>query len=347
MPFVQFLSNITYKLPAPSKHSLAHFLIRAGFDHGIRSDRVAHAAVEICFRTLLDTYEEGGELDEALLQISKAVFRSIGSATLRQQLISSLPGTSIRTHYLKQSLALAFALDKERHLDAVLTNSALTDRLLLLFDKGSALRIKKDTDYVELRARLSLLDVALDCGFSDFAFLENSDKAAEKKFNESIDELATAVRELSARIIDAGAAHMTRTEAKVVAERIVQRLEFAVRTREKPLRDWGGINSRKEGSGLLKKWVGSTKLKLEGAGTDEQRKEEAGIAQAQAGSAARSQTPEIYVRPPEEGAPSVAEPPRLALWQSVDAKAASLSPTKMAIRASASPMGKKVFVTKF
>jgi hypothetical protein len=228
----------------------------------------------------------------------------------------------------------------------VLTNSALTDRLLLLFDKGSALRIKKDTDYVELRARLGLLDVALDCGFSDFIFLETGDKQAEKKFNESIDELATAVRELSARIIDAGAAHMTRTEAKVVAESIVQRLEFAVRTREKPLRDWGGIKQNEEGSGLMKKWVGSTKPKTEGDETrgpspDQQCKQGTENTIVQAESAARSKTPGISVTPSDQGVSSTTEPPRLTSRQSMDAKAASLSPTKMAIRSSAVSMGNK------
>lgn len=251
------LSSVCHKLPIDTMDTVAHFLVRACFDHGVRSDRSAHAAVEDCLTGLFNSYKPGDELDEAFARIAKALFQSVKSASLRQQLVSSLPATSTRAHHFRQSLALAFVLDKERHLDADLTNPALTGRLLLLFDQGSALRIKKDTDYVELRARLSMLDIALDAGFSDFAFLDNEDKKAEKKFNESIDALTDSVRELSARIIDAGAAHMTRTEAKVVAERVVQRLEYAVRTKEKPQKDWFGEQKKKEAQQFMKGWIAS------------------------------------------------------------------------------------------
>ena len=251
------MTKLSHRLDNATKDSLAHFLIRACFDFGVRSDRLAHGSIETCLSNLFDTYAPGDELDEALEKISRAVFGSIHLPTLRQQFIDSLPVSTPRMHLFRRSLALAFALGKERHLNAVLTNTALTGRLLLLFDKGSALRVKKDTDYVELRARLSMLDTALDVGFSDFAFLESSDKKAEKQFNDSIDQLADSVRQLSARIMDAGAAHMTRTEAKVVAERVVQRLEFAVRTKEKPPKDWFGEQEKQEEKEFMSGWAGT------------------------------------------------------------------------------------------
>jgi hypothetical protein len=91
-----------------------------------------------------------------------------------------------------------------------------------------------------------MLNVALDAGFSNFDFLEDENKPVEKQFNEKNDSLTNAVRDLTARIVDAGAAHMSRTEAKVMAEILAQRLEFQVRTREKPPRDWFGEQERRE-----------------------------------------------------------------------------------------------------
>jgi hypothetical protein len=162
------------------------------------------------------------------------------------------------THLFRRRLALAFALDKARYHDASMDNPALIARMLLLFEKGSPLRITPETDYVELKARLSMLDIALDAGFSDFGFLENTNRHAEKQFNDSIDHLTNAVRDLTARIVDAGAAHMSRTEAKVMAERLAQRLEFAVRTKEKPPKDWFGEQERREKEEFMRGWIGKT-----------------------------------------------------------------------------------------
>jgi hypothetical protein len=253
------MNAICHKLPPPSKEMVGHFLVRAVFDQSVLSDASVHERVESCFSTLLDIYSETDNVSWFTGVIAGLIYNAIDSPTLRLQLVNALPAATPNTHLFRRKLALAFILDKERHLNAELTNPALTARMLLLFQKGGTLRPTATTDYQDLRARLSLLDIALDIGFSDFDFLETRDKAAEKQFNESIDRLAATVRETAARIIDAGAAHMARTEAKVVAERLVQRLEFAVRTREKPVKDWFGEVEREGKKEFMKGWVNGAK----------------------------------------------------------------------------------------
>jgi hypothetical protein len=99
-----------------------------------------------------------------------------------------------------------------------------------------------------------MLDIALDIGFSDFSFLgTNSSKAnvnsagrptkkpvneKEQVFNADVDMIVKRLREIMAKVVDTGASHMRRTEAKSVADRLVQRMEWSVRTRPKPVRDW-------------------------------------------------------------------------------------------------------------
>lgn len=240
------------RLPQASKDLAVHFLMRACFDETVLSDDILRICIESNLKTLLESYATGPELNSAFSRLTRAIFTSLASPTLRQKLVSALPSSSLVVHNFRRRLALAFVLDKPRYLDGSLENPALTARLLLLFEKGAALRITPDTDYVALRAQLGLLNIALDAGFSDFEFRECGDAHAEKKFNENIDALTNAVRELSARIVDAGAAHMSRTEAKMTAEIVAQRLEFQIRTRDKPPKDWFGEAARRDGEEFMR-----------------------------------------------------------------------------------------------
>ncbi|KIW09241.1 uncharacterized protein PV09_00167 [Verruconis gallopava] len=275
--FVHLLQKLCVRLPLPSKDLAAHFLIRSSFDQSILSCSQARFHIERCFRDLLDAFAEGPELDEAFSRILNSTFESVQAPSLRQQLLAALPASSFRAHHFRRLLAVAFALDKRKFLKSSLHNPALTARMLLLFEASSPLRVTSSTDYSELRARLSMLDVAIDVGFSDFAFLDqetggdSSDRRqVEKKFNQGIDRLANAVRDLTARIVDAGAAHMSRTEAKILAERVAQRLEFGVRTRERPPKDWFCEIDRMNKMAFMKGWMGK----------NEETAPEAGVPQA-------------------------------------------------------------------
>lgn len=77
----------------------------------------------------------------------------------------------------------------------------------------------------------------------------------QKQFNKEIDRLSRAVKDMFTRIVDAGTAHMKRTEAKDVMESLHARLEFAVRTTPKPKRDIFGDIRHEEGEVGIMKWV--------------------------------------------------------------------------------------------
>ncbi|KAI9654299.1 MAG: hypothetical protein M1831_005464 [Alyxoria varia] len=120
----------------------------------------------------------------------------------------------------------------------------------------------QDLDYRHVSARLSLLDIGVAGGFSrpsltsqtssplaatpalttkptkanpykeTSAPLSAQSRRHESEmadFNSRIDRLIKSLRSLGARIVDPGAAHLTRTEAKGVLERMLRRLNYGVR----------------------------------------------------------------------------------------------------------------------
>lgn len=56
-------------------------------------------------------------------------------------------------------------------------------------------------------------------------------------FNDSVDQLHAVLSRLNSRIVDTGASHMLRTEAKTVLSLLLLRLDYAVRTRRRPRRN--------------------------------------------------------------------------------------------------------------
>jgi hypothetical protein len=97
---------------------------------------------------------------------------------------------------------------------------------------GTRFKIDRDTDYVELAATISILDIAIDNGLS--ASVDLTDVVAENNFNANVDALGARIRDICYSINDAGAAFISRIDAKEVMEGVRHRLIYTVRTRTKP-----------------------------------------------------------------------------------------------------------------
>ena len=84
--------------------------------------------------------------------------------------------------------------------------------------------INNDTDYDELRATICILDIAIDDGPT----------SGEPNTNDlEVDALVENFRNMFSRIRDTNAQNLSRTESKDVIERLMFRLRFGVRKREK------------------------------------------------------------------------------------------------------------------
>ena len=93
--------------------------------------------------------------------------------------------------------------------------------------------IARDTDYTKLAATMAFLDIGLDDGDPPDSSL---DPDLESDYNRKIEKLAKVVRSMFTKIVDSGASHMSRTEAKDGLEAFHSRIIYAVRTKPKAKR---------------------------------------------------------------------------------------------------------------
>lgn len=149
---------------------------------------------------------------------------------LRLLLVSNLPAHSPALGFLRRRLALAFFFEDSSYLskapDDLLSLDAVTTHLL-----SPAFEIKDDMDFAQLAAQISILDIGIDHGISSTSTCNDQREAT---FNGDVDALAKRIKTMFTSIVDSGASHMTRTEAKEVLEVVHYRLVYAVRTKQKP-----------------------------------------------------------------------------------------------------------------
>lgn len=158
------------------------------------------------------------------------VYHTVGDTTLRLQLLQMIPAWSFRLLLLRQRLALACFFQDSRYfskkLEDLVDLSLVARRL-----ESPQFNIRKETDFGELAASIGILSIGIDCGDPPPSPATKEEDAA---FNKDVDSLSSKISSMFSEIIDTGASHMKRTEAKEVLEGIQRRLEYSIRTKPKP-----------------------------------------------------------------------------------------------------------------
>ncbi|KAK6413817.1 hypothetical protein LTR95_017815, partial [Oleoguttula sp. CCFEE 5521] len=240
-------------------------LVLLNNDEHVRSDLDLQIIIENTMRALLLSI--GGAILPTLSQQDPTLGHDFWTRLLRAiieeselsrhmlaRAISSLSATTPELHYFRRTLALHLLLGAAADESVSRTCSDTGVRLLIRLKRAPEFAISERTDYTLLLYLTSLLDIAIDAGFSDFAFLETNPSRpptasipstslflatakpsfpAEQAFNAQVDAFAAQLTQMKSRIRDAGTSHLKRTEAKSALERLVVRLEYAVRTRPK------------------------------------------------------------------------------------------------------------------
>jgi hypothetical protein len=199
------------------------------------------------------------QLSDVLPQLLSRVAHPI----LQRNLVYSLPASSPLTAYFQRHLALAFLL----HPDVVnmsLEDPRLPELLREHLTMSLHFRIKKDTNYSYLAARLTLLDIAIGPGLLVVPYqslisppTSEADSSLNqaplpsssdiKRFNEHVESLAQHIKILGNSIIEAGAVtDLTILEAKDCIEKLCSRLEYAVRIGGKKHHDMFGIDNEEK-----------------------------------------------------------------------------------------------------
>ena len=233
-------------LPQDVAYILAELAL-ANIDENICSDTQLRIAVQDTIENILDNVHDEKDLESVCWHLCQTVngWKAL-SLQIQCRAIASLPACSERAHCIRRILALHLVTGKIHDYQNTvdMNSSSWFVTTLTRLKKDQDFAITESTKYTLLNALICVLDIAVDNGFSDFAFLSTNKASTagafikpsqpEQDFNKHIDDLSSQLRLISSRIRDAGTSHLRRTEAKNAIERLTLRLEYGVRTRPKP-----------------------------------------------------------------------------------------------------------------
>lgn len=174
-----------------------------------------------------------------------SAYETIKDAVFQSRLLTHILPTSSWIAMLRCRLAVAFLTSDPSPLtegpDVMVYLKRITNVL-----KGKRFDVKRyktknqpEYDYGELMAITTILNVAIDSGWSGVDF---SSKDAEREFNSEVDVLADRIKRIFTSIEDSGASHLKRTLAKEALEALHYRIIYSVRTKPRPKRSIFGEN---------------------------------------------------------------------------------------------------------
>jgi hypothetical protein len=267
-------------------------LILLNNDENVRSNLKMQLHIEHAMHSILESHASVEDREIVFRGTTRQILHASSiSRHLLSRTIASLPATALALHKLRRKLALHILLDGPIDEDIDVTSQSVGVRLLLRLKKHASFHISESTDYTTLHSLIDLLDIAIDVGFSDFAFLsqesqiqhkaapkslfghvKTTSSPAEVSFNAQIDDIVAHLRFMGSKIRDAGTSHLKRTEAKSALERLIVRLEASVRTKpraRKGVFDGPGGLGAGALDGYLKRVESETSINGSGSGNGE------------------------------------------------------------------------------
>ncbi len=267
---------------------LTSMLCRLAIDAELMSDGQVSAKVEELLEYLLSLPEI-----EMRTHIAERMLANIGKylkdPTLQAHLLSHILPTTALACNVRILLAEVFllgisTLKKSTFLTAKISLDKLTNHISASPDFDTKRKKGVSTvDYIALRARTHILDVAISDGGRPSTFVS---RAEENTFNKSVDLLADMIKTTEVAIADPGASHMTRTVAKDDLRALHARLLFSVRTEVRPkrhifdgkmAREVEVVRETERGKGFMDRFLGKKKEKgLQKGGDPEMLKNKEG-----------------------------------------------------------------------
>ena len=234
--FLTLLAKLGKRLQATVRHAAFYFLSLMLIDNTVMGDGYLTKKIRDSLVILVADLDDA-DVQDLLETTGNNLLQTVQDPVLFSHLTSRLPTSTPTTCLIRRQLALSFLPNDTSFDQSALTSPSTSSTLLNRLTQDPSYAITGNTDYTILGALITTLDTALGVGFSSFTFLTSpsseSTRAAEAAFNNQIDALVAALKNLSSHIRDAGAAHMRRTECKGAIDRLVFRLQYAVRTKSK------------------------------------------------------------------------------------------------------------------
>jgi hypothetical protein len=164
-------------------------------------------------------------------EICNTVFNSVEQPSLRLKVVESISSISPSSHDLRKRLAMCFYFNALSYSTSHSHHTIDLDRFIKRLD-DSDFYTTPQTDYRELSALISLLDIAVDDARS--TKLNMMDEETDKRFNEDIETLGAIIKDIMRSIGNPGAAFISRIEAKEVLELVSHRIVNTLRSKPKP-----------------------------------------------------------------------------------------------------------------
>lgn len=188
----------------------------------IAREAEVRASIEDSLAQLLEKVPEERWL-EISQEIALNLISTIPDALYRLCVLNALPVHTPRTHLFRRRLALSYNFNDPSYLTHSYANLVRISRFSDLLLKPQ-FKIDKNTDYSDLQSLISIMDIAIDDGPTTGNVRQN---------DAEVDVLVEDLRNMFSRIHDTNAQNLARTEAKDTLERLVFRLRFAVRVKDK------------------------------------------------------------------------------------------------------------------
>ncbi|KLJ10413.1 hypothetical protein EMPG_14201 [Blastomyces silverae] len=227
------------------QHSLK-IILRLAIDEAAMTDCLVCVEVQNFIVTLLEN--PIAIPDPALHNLSLHLFNTINDTELQNQLLKHILPTSPRPALFRCRLAWAWFYRDPSFLNRPKTQlfdlPALTNHLKHdpRFDTNMRSSGSNDRfNFWELHALTSILDIAIDSGTARPSFVNKDgevDRRSEHQFNAAVDDLADCIKAMFSAIRDSGASHLRRSETRERLQALYYRLEYGVRTRPRPARQW-------------------------------------------------------------------------------------------------------------
>ena len=243
---VKFLGQASKSLQQNTRIHALTMLIRMGIDRVVADnvdlyDLVQDAVFRLCRSVPEDSWgscvswNSNSVLTLMLNSTSaktyvKTCAITLRSKTFRLQIVQTVPSTSPKTHDLRRRLAMCFYFND---ISYAVKHSHHTMDLNLFIDRldDEAFDAKPDTDYRELGALVSILDIAVDDARS--VGLDLTDRKTESQFDNDIEAFSGAIKDVIRSIGTPSAGYISKIDCKDILLLVSQRVGDTLRSRPK------------------------------------------------------------------------------------------------------------------
>ncbi|RDL37132.1 uncharacterized protein BP5553_04565 [Venustampulla echinocandica] len=226
---VRFFGRTARQLRQKSREHILCLLLRMSADHIVCKSIDILNVFQDAIRRLC-RYIPDDAWETSCHAICTLLFNTARQAPLRLQIVDSIPSITPRTHELRRRLAMCFFFNDLSH-SSTPPHTAIDLNWFIDRLEDPAFDTNSRTDYHELSALVSLLDIAVDDGRS--VNVDLTDNETAQRFDDDVDALVEAIREVMRCIGNPGAAYISRIEAKEGLELVSQRISDTLRTKPK------------------------------------------------------------------------------------------------------------------